>query len=89
MNIPQIYRGTLASTTLDLSTTNLKTPFTISLISVDASRSIQLSVSDGAHYFAAVTPDLTDAGSIAYYTRFPVSNVKITGIVGDTYQIMD
>ena len=63
-------------------------PVSLVLNSSDAGRAIQFSFDNGATYYAAVTPTYTEAGQIVYVLTFPVTTVKFTGAIGDTYSIL-
>jgi len=47
-----------------------------------------LSLDGGTTYYAAVTPTGTETSQIYYVLNFPVTTVKFTGAVADTYSIL-
>jgi len=80
--------GTLTGTTATVGLQLVQFPATIVLTSSASSRAIQLSVDNGATYYPAVTPTLTQTTQIAYVLNYPVTNVQFTGAANDTYSIL-
>jgi len=80
--------GALATTTAVVTLPNLVYPATLVLNSAAGGRAIQLSLDGGTTYYAAVTPTGSETGQIYYVLNFPVTTVKFTGAIADTYSIL-
>ena len=80
--------GALTATTKVVPIPASPTPISLVLNSADNGRTIQLSFDNGATFYAAVTPSYTEVGQIVYVLTFPVTSVKFTGAIGDTYSIL-
>ena len=80
--------GTIVGTEAIVNIPNLVYPATIVLNSSDVSRAIQLSLDSGSTFLTAVTPTGTATGQIYYVLTFPVTQIKFTGAVNDTYSIL-
>lgn len=61
-------------------------PCTVTLVSADASRAIELSVDGGTEYFSPAV-DYASATQQAVALTAPVSHVRITGAAGDSWRI--
>jgi len=80
-------KGTLTATTAIVAVNNLKPISTLVLTSA-TSPTIQLSLDGGSTYYPAVTPTGTESGQIYYVLNFPVTNIKFTGAINDTWAIL-
>ena len=85
--------GSPITGTLTATTAVVNIPFNVDTASVvlnsaDVSRAIQLSFDNGLSYYAAVTPTFTASGQLVYTLPFPVTTIKFTGAVDDTYAIL-
>jgi len=80
--------GTLTSTTAIVKITNIVCPASLVLNSTAGGRAIQFSFDNGLTYYAAVTPTYTETSQIVYVLNFPVTTIKFTGVIGDTYNIL-
>ena len=80
--------GELTGTTAMVQVPNIPYPASVVLNSADSGRAIQLSFDFGDTWMTAVTPTLTATGQIVYALTYPVTHVKFTGAIGDTYTIL-
>lgn len=82
--------GTLTGTTATVAIPNtvVAYPATLVLNSSNGSRAIQLSFDNGATFYPAVTPTLSETSQIVYALNYPATTVKFTGVANDTYTIL-
>ena len=85
--------GSPITGTLTATTAVVPVPFNVTVASIvlnssAGGRAIQLSFDGGVSYFAAVTPTFTATGQIVYTLSFPVTAIKFTGAISDTYAIL-
>lgn len=79
--------GTLIAATFIATVNNLK-PISTVVFNSSTSPTIQFSLDGGTTYYPAVTPTGTETGQIYYVLSFPVTNIKFTGAIGDTWSIL-
>ncbi len=78
--------GALTSTTKTVAMGAAPVPATATLKSSDAGRKIELSTDGGVEFFTP-TLDVTSTTMQVLYIRAPVSHIKFTGAIGDTWSI--
>lgn len=88
MNYGSPITGKLTATTGVVSVPNTPFPMSIVLNSADSGRAIQLSFDNGATFLPAVTPTYTATGQLVYVLTFPVTTIKFTGAINDTFNIL-
>ena len=79
--------GTLTAAPAVVQVTQLFYPSTIRFSSTTAP-TIQFSLDGGVTFYPAVTPTGTETGQIYFVLTFPVTTIKFTGAIGDTYAII-
>jgi hypothetical protein len=80
--------GKLTGTTANVSLSGVQYPASIVLNSTNGSRAIQLCFDNDTTFTPAVTPTYTATGQIVYVLTFPVTYIKFTGALNDTYSIL-
>jgi hypothetical protein len=60
----------------------VKYPASLTLSSADVTRKVELSTNDGLEYFDAQV-DITTATMLEVDIKSPVTNARLTGVVGD------
>lgn len=78
--------GTLAAASETHGAASLPNPSIFTLKSSDASRAIQFSTDGGVEFFTPIY-DVNSATMLVVATNAPLTNVKFTGAVNDTWRI--
>lgn len=78
--------GSLGGTTKIVSMSGAPMDCMVVLRSSDTSRKIQWSADGGAEYFDAIY-DYTNANELVFIVDAPITHIKFTGLVADTYRI--
>lgn len=87
MSSQRIKSAVLTGTTQVLPLGDIALPFTIVLLSADATRAISLSFDGGVEYFTPAV-DQTSATQRVLHVTVPCTHVKFTGIVGNTGSVI-
>jgi hypothetical protein len=81
-------KGTLPSSTpVVVSIGPEEPPYSITLKSADGGRKIELSTDGGVEYYTP-TVDHTSSTMQVILMAFPVTHVRFTGVLNDTYKIL-
>lgn len=79
--------GQLADTTKVFDMSGAPLPCLVSLTSASTSRKIEVSIDNGVNYIEP-PPDISTATVRALRISAPVSHVRLTGSIGDVYNIL-
>jgi hypothetical protein len=81
-----VQNGVLSATSLVLTMNGHPLPCTVTLASTSGTRAIQLSTDNGVNYFLP-TYDATVTNMINVSVRSPITNVQLTGSIGDIWSV--